>query len=70
MKKLYSVFILILLVSLFPQSLSPQRNLKILSTVILDAGHGGKDPGAIGVNKTYEKDLNLKITLKVKELLL
>ncbi|MDY5845474.1 MAG: N-acetylmuramoyl-L-alanine amidase [Bariatricus sp.] len=34
--------------------------------VILDAGHGGDDPGKIGVNKVKEKDLNLQITIKVK----
>ena len=27
--------------------------------VVIDPGHGGKDPGAIGVNGTYEKDINL-----------
>ena len=27
--------------------------------VILDAGHGGEDPGAIGYGDVYEKDLNL-----------
>ena len=27
--------------------------------VVIDPGHGGKDPGAIGVNGTYEKDVNL-----------
>ncbi len=37
--------------------------------VVIDAGHGGKDPGAIGVSGTYEKDLNLAITLKLVELL-
>jgi N-acetylmuramoyl-L-alanine amidase len=35
-----------------------------IKTVVLDAGHGGKDPGAIG-KKAKEKDLALKITLKV-----
>lgn len=37
--------------------------------VVLDAGHGGADPGKIGVNEVLEKDINLAITLKTKELL-
>lgn len=37
--------------------------------VVLDAGHGGEDPGAVGVNGKYEKDLNLEITLLIGELL-
>lgn len=32
--------------------------------IILDAGHGGEDGGAIGVGGILEKDLNLAITLK------
>ena len=31
------------------------------ATVIIDAGHGGEDCGAIGVSGVYEKDLNLAI---------
>lgn len=38
-------------------------------TVILDAGHGGKDPGTIGLSGAYEKNLNLAIVLKIKALL-
>ena len=30
-------------------------------TVVLDAGHGGEDCGAVGVNGVYEKDLNFSI---------
>ena len=30
-------------------------------TIVLDAGHGGKDPGAIGPSGTREKDIVLKI---------
>ncbi len=37
--------------------------------VALDAGHGGADPGKIGINEVLEKDINLAITLKTKELL-
>ncbi len=34
--------------------------------IVIDAGHGGKDPGAIATNtKTKEKDLNLKVALKL-----
>jgi N-acetylmuramoyl-L-alanine amidase len=38
-------------------------------TVIIDAGHGGEDCGAIGVNGVYEKDLNLNISFKLGEYL-
>jgi N-acetylmuramoyl-L-alanine amidase len=34
--------------------------------VILDAGHGGNDPGKVGINGALEKDLNLEIALKVQ----
>lgn len=36
-------------------------------SVVIDAGHGGSDPGKIGVNKSLEKDINLQIALQVKE---
>lgn len=39
-------------------------------TIVLDAGHGGIDPGALTKDKdTTEKDVNLAITLKIRELL-
>ena len=37
--------------------------------VVIDAGHGGSDPGKIGVNNALEKDINLSIALKVKDIL-
>ncbi len=37
--------------------------------VVIDAGHGGRDPGKVGVNDILEKDLNLQIAKKVKMLL-
>ena len=39
-----------------------RRNL-----VVLDPGHGGKDPGKVGADKELEKDINLAISLKVRE---
>jgi len=37
--------------------------------VVLDPGHGGEDPGAIGPAGTYEKNVVLAIALKAKALL-
>ena len=39
-------------------------NIKESSVILLDAGHGGEDGGAIGVGGIIEKDLNLSVTLK------
>ncbi len=38
-------------------------------TVIVDAGHGGDDGGAIGIDGTVEKDINLDIALKLEKIL-
>ena len=40
-----------------------------LPVIIIDAGHGGEDGGAVGVDGTYEKDINLQISLKVNDIL-
>jgi len=37
-------------------------------TVVIDPGHGGRDPGALGL-KSKEKDINLAIALKLGELI-
>lgn len=37
--------------------------------IVIDAGHGGDDPGKIGINGALEKDLNLEIARKVESLL-
>lgn len=37
--------------------------------IVLDAGHGGFDPGKVGINGALEKDINLAITKKLKSLL-
>lgn len=39
------------------------------TVIVIDPGHGGFDPGKVGVNDVLEKDINLSISLKLKELL-
>lgn len=40
-----------------------------LDTIVIDAGHGGHDMGAIGVGGLLEKDVNLAVALRVGRLL-
>ena len=37
--------------------------------VVIDPGHGGIDPGKVGVNGTLEKEINLDIALKLNDIL-
>lgn len=37
--------------------------------IVLDPGHGGHDPGAVGPKNLYEKDVVLDIALKLKKIL-
>jgi len=52
--------------STIPAIISNQQKDK--QTVVLDAGHGGSDTGAIGAN-IYEKDITLDITKRVEKIL-
>lgn len=38
-------------------------------TIVIDAGHGGRDVGSIGVHGSYEKDLTLKTALALENAL-
>ena len=38
-----------------------------IAHIVIDPGHGGSDPGKVGVNGIVEKDINLKIAMKIKE---
>ncbi|MEN9281990.1 MAG: hypothetical protein RL594_925 [Bacteroidota bacterium] len=40
-----------------------------LDVIVIDAGHGGKDVGAEGVNGAYEKDVTLAIARKLRDAL-
>jgi len=43
------------------------KSIFIIKTVVVDPGHGGKDPGAISCRGMKEKDLNLKIAKYLKK---
>ena len=46
------------------ETMSSTENSKI---ILVDAGHGGADPGMIGVNGLEEKGINLQIAVKLKD---
>jgi N-acetylmuramoyl-L-alanine amidase len=48
-----------------PADTNPARQKWKFDVIVLDAGHGGKDYGAIGVHNTVEKDINLGVALKL-----
>jgi N-acetylmuramoyl-L-alanine amidase len=53
-----------------PTPLQPaQPRTKSFKTIVIDPGHGGKDPGARGQRGTEEKDITLKVALKLRDLL-
>ncbi len=60
-----TVFFLVLFGSCF-RLVAQSEKTASFTTVVLDAGHGGKDPGAIG-KFVMEKDIVLPVTLKVGE---
>lgn len=65
MKRLLSILSVLILVNSIPLVIFAQK-VKRIQTVVIDAGHGGKDPGAIG-RHSKEKDIALSIALKTGE---
>ncbi|MDO6738017.1 N-acetylmuramoyl-L-alanine amidase [Wenyingzhuangia sp. 2_MG-2023] len=62
---LIAMLCLLLLSSVFTEVIAQKKPF----LVILDAGHGGKDPGKIGYKGAKEKDVALNIVLKTGKLL-
>jgi N-acetylmuramoyl-L-alanine amidase len=50
-----------------PQPAQPRT--KSFTTIVIDPGHGGRDSGARGQRGTEEKDITLKVALKLRDLL-
>lgn len=71
-----SLFLLFfILVSVMAAAAVSRRVLPAFSgakpvTIVLDAGHGAPDGGAVGALGTEEKDINLDIVLKLREILI
>lgn len=71
-RKIKRVFLAILLalviLIIMKGILFPGFNFKSLEKVIvIDGGHGGKDPGTIGFSGNYEKNINLEVSKKLKK---
>ena len=45
----------------------PYFPIRKFKNIVLDPGHGGKDPGAIGITGLYEKDVVLDIAKRLKK---
>jgi N-acetylmuramoyl-L-alanine amidase len=56
---------------IFSRSEEKEKNISKweFDVIVIDAGHGGKDAGAIAVNGAREKDINLAISLKLGKLI-
>jgi N-acetylmuramoyl-L-alanine amidase len=63
-KNLFFRILILFLIGIFFSESSPAQNLSTVKTVVIDAGHGGKDPGAV-LGTTFEKDIVLNIALKL-----
>jgi N-acetylmuramoyl-L-alanine amidase len=51
------------------QNREHKRDRWKLDVIVIDAGHGGKDPGTVGVVGTYEKDITLSVALRLGKLI-
>lgn len=45
------------------------KNKWLIDVIVIDPGHGGKDPGAIGPSGTKEKEITLALAKRLKKLL-
>ena len=71
MKRVFFVFLIILLIYFPNPAHSQSSNIFGLNTVVIDPGHGGKDPGSLGTGRydIYEKDIALDISIRLGDLI-
>lgn len=53
----------------FPAPPHKPREPKAKKVIVIDPGHGGVDPGALGTSGTYEKDVTLKVAFAMRDAL-
>ena len=66
MKRLFAIFVALVCVN--GMVFSQKKTVTQVKTVVIDAGHGGAKPGAVG-KKSQEKDLTLSMALKLGQLI-
>ncbi|MDZ7724354.1 MAG: N-acetylmuramoyl-L-alanine amidase [candidate division KSB1 bacterium] len=49
--------------------LKKEREKWRIDTIIIDPGHGGRDPGAVGPGGLYEKNITLSIASEIRDIL-
>lgn len=59
-----------LVIDIYGKEKDDERVFAVKRKIVIDPGHGGHDPGAIGPNRLYEKDVVLDIAFKVKKILM
>ena len=68
-----TAFLAVYCFAYFVISANVSKTVSLLSengyTIVIDAGHGGEDGGAVGVSGMKESDLNLEIALRLEQLL-
>ena len=64
MKRLFQLFLALIIVHCFSFSHAQHANLGV-KTIVIDPGHGGKDPGTLGTGryKQAEKDVVLDVSI-------
>ena len=63
------VLTVVVIVNIADADYAPASNASYYPVVIIDAGHGGVDGGAVASDGTLEKDINLQIAMKLREVL-
>ena len=64
-----SLCIFMFLIALLTFTIPKAYNSELDPLVIIDPGHGGEDGGAVGKSGVVEKDINLKISLALRDIL-